>query len=75
MRKWVRNVTGCTPLPWPPEAASFQPWKASHLLLWLPSIVGGRLLGDPEGCVSPRPIRKKNLVASVTGFGLDEMMQ
>lgn len=28
------------------------PWKASHLLLWFPSIIGGRLPGDPEGCVS-----------------------
>lgn len=85
MRKWVRNVTGrcATPLlhhappPTPTglraEAASASPGKPV-LLLWFPSIIGGRLPGDPEGC-SPVTFWEKNLVASVTEFGLDAMMQ
>lgn len=35
----------------PPVAArgsQLQPWKASHLLLWLPSIIDGRLPGIPR---------------------------
>lgn len=51
------NWTLRTPTQSPPSRVAGrggqrQPWKASLLLLWFPSIIGGRLPGDPEGCVS-----------------------
>lgn len=59
MRKWVRNVTACTPLLWPPEAAGSSLGKRVIPLLWLPGILGGRLPGIPRDVFPCDPLGRK----------------
>lgn len=66
MRKWVRNVTGrCAPTTHSPprlRCGQRRPTPALEsecLLLSFPSIMGGWLPGDPEGCVSCDPLGRK----------------
>lgn len=48
----LRTRTHLLPRPHTGSGGPRKPWKASLLPLWFPSIIGGRLPGDPEGCVS-----------------------
>lgn len=49
---WTLHPPMRTPTPVAVPGGQLQPWKASHLLLWFPSIISSGLPGDPEGCVS-----------------------